>query len=95
MRLSKRIVQVSWWEDLVPDHWWVELGLVPPVGRAMLRKVLSSLSADRWGCVPALLVVWPSIGAYRELGGQMVASRKARANEDSPELLLPVSLSPQ
>ena len=25
----------------------------------MLRKTFRSLSADRWGCVPALLVIWP------------------------------------
>ena len=60
----------------------MELGLDPLVGRAMskgmsrggcgLRKSLCSLSADVWGCVPALLLVWPeesSTGAYRLLGG--------------------------
>ena len=50
-------------------HWWVELGLVPLVGRAIsrgvfrvgsrLRKTLGRLSADGWGYIPALLVVWP------------------------------------
>ena len=37
----------------------MDLGLVPLKGMAMLRKTLNSLSADRWGCVPVLLVVWP------------------------------------
>ena len=31
---SKGLVQTSWWEGLVPAHCWVELGLVPLVGRA-------------------------------------------------------------
>ena len=39
MRLSKRLVQASWWEGLVPAHWWVELGLAPLVGRAVSRGV--------------------------------------------------------
>ena len=61
-------VQASWWEGLVPALWWVELGLVPLVDRAMSRSVfwggcelsttLGSLSADEWGCVSVLLVVW-------------------------------------
>ena len=58
IRLSKRFVQVSWWDGLVPAQWWVQLGLVSLVGRAMLRKSLSHSSADRWHCVSALLVVW-------------------------------------
>jgi len=39
----------------------VELGLVPLKGRAMLRKNFNQLklSADGWGCIPVLLVVWP------------------------------------
>ena len=47
----------------------MELGLGPLVGRVTskdmcragcgLRKFLGSLSADGWGCVPTLLVVWP------------------------------------
>ena len=52
---------------VVPAHWWVELGLDPLLGMAVLEdgisvsrgdcgvgKSLSSLSADRWGRVPAL-----------------------------------------
>ena len=47
------------------------VGLVPLVGRAVLRDVfigscelsvaLGTLSADGWGCVPILLVVWPEV----------------------------------
>ena len=58
MRLSKRLVQASWWEGLVPVSWWVVLGLVHLVVRAMLRKTLRDLSADGWGCVFILFVVW-------------------------------------
>ena len=53
----------------MPDHCWLELDLVPQVGRAVangvfrggcgLRKTLGGLSADGWSCVTALLVVWP------------------------------------
>ena len=49
----------------------MELGLVPLVGRAMLwdmfwsdcelSMTLGSLSADGWGSVPVLLVVWPEV----------------------------------
>ena len=46
MRLSTRFVQSYYWESLVPACWWVELGLATLVGRAVLRKTLSSLSAD-------------------------------------------------
>ena len=66
-----RLVQASWWEGLVPVHWWVMLGLIPLVGRAMSRGVfrggcefsmtLGSLSADVWVCVPILLLVWPEV----------------------------------
>ena len=48
--------------------WWVGLDLVFLVGRAMaggvfwgvceLSVTLGSLSANGWGCVPVLLVVW-------------------------------------
>ena len=53
----------------MPAYWWVELGLVPLVGRAVSRGVfiggcelsmaLGTLSADGWVCVSILLVVWP------------------------------------
>ena len=52
----------------MPVFWWVGLDLVFLVGRAMsggvswgvgeLSMTLSSLSANGWGCVPVLLVVW-------------------------------------
>ena len=48
--------------------WWLGLDLVQLVGRAAsggvflsvceLSMTLGSLSANRWGCVPVLLVVW-------------------------------------
>lgn len=51
--------------------WWLKLGLVPLVIRALSRGVfrgacelimtLDSLSADTWGCVPTLLVGWPEM----------------------------------
>ena len=69
--MVQRLVQASWWEGLLPAPWWVELGLVPLVGRAMsrgafrgdfvLRKTLGRLSADGWGCVPTLFIVWPEV----------------------------------
>ena len=42
------------------DWLWRKLGLAL-VGRALLRKSLIQLSADRWGCAPSLLVVWPEM----------------------------------
>ena len=52
----------------MPVFWWVGLDLVFLVGRSMsggvfwgvcgLIMILGSLSANRWGCVPVLLVVW-------------------------------------
>ena len=58
----------------MPAHWWVELGLVPLVGRAMsrcmsrddfgLRTTLGSLSVDGWGYGPTLLVVWPEVSQH-------------------------------
>ena len=62
--------------------WWVELDLVPLMGRAAssgvflgvceLTMALGSLSANRLGCVPDSLVVWwevSSTGACWPLGG--------------------------
>ena len=62
--------------------WWVELDLVFLVGRVVsggmfwavcdLIMILASLSANGWGCVPVLLVLWhgaSSIGACWPLGG--------------------------
>ena len=52
----------------MPVFWWVGLDLVFLLGRAMssgvfggvcdLIMILGSLSANGWGCVSVLLVVW-------------------------------------
>ena len=52
----------------MPVFWWMRLDLVFLVGRSMsggvfwgvcaLTMILGSLSANGWGCVPVLLVVW-------------------------------------
>ena len=36
-------------------------------GPCGFRKSLGGLSADGWGCVPALLVVWPEVSHYWNL----------------------------
>ena len=55
MRLSKRLVQVSWCRSL----WWAEpCQGVCLASSCVLRKTLSCPSADGCGCVPALLVAW-------------------------------------
>ena len=61
----------------MPAYWWVELSLDPLVGMAIsrgmyrdgyeLKNSLGILSADRWGCVPALLVVWPEASQHWSL----------------------------
>ena len=66
----------------MPVFWWVGLDLVFLVGRSAsggvlwgvceLNMILGSLSANGWGCVPVLLVVWhgaSSTGVYWLLGG--------------------------
>ena len=68
----------------MPLFWWVGLDLVFLVGRATssgvfwgvcdLIMILGSLSANGWGCVPVLLVVWHGsssmelAGCWVELG---------------------------
>ena len=52
----------------MPVFWWVGLDLVFLVGKSALggvfwgvcefSMILGSLSANGWGCVPDLLVVW-------------------------------------
>ena len=52
----------------MPEFWWMRLDLVFLVGRPTsggvlwdvcgLIMILGSLSANAWGCVPVLLVVW-------------------------------------
>ena len=66
----------------MPVFWWMRLDVVFLVGRAAsssvfycvceLIMILGSLSANGWGCVPVLLVVWhevSSTGACWPLGG--------------------------
>ena len=66
----------------MPVFWWMRLDLVFLVGRTMsggvfwgvcdLIMILGSLSANGWGCVPVLLVVWhgvSSTGVCLSLGG--------------------------
>ena len=53
--------------------WWMRLDLVFLVGRIAsggvfwhvyeLNMILGSLSANGWGCVPALLVVWHGVSS--------------------------------
>ena len=81
VKLTQGLVHAFWQEGLLPAHWWVEVSLVPLVGRAVSRGVfrcgcgfrttLSSLSADAWGCVPPCWLSGlrqPSIGACSLLG---------------------------
>ena len=52
----------------MPVFWWMRVDLVFLVGRTVsghvfwgvceLNMILGSLSANGWGCVPVLLVVW-------------------------------------
>ena len=57
----------------MPVLWWVKLDLVFLVGRPVscgvfwdvceLSMILGSLSANGWGCVPVLLVVWNGVSS--------------------------------
>ena len=57
----------------MPVFWWMRLDLVPLVGRSTsggvfwgvcdLIKILASLSANAWVCVPVLLVVWHRVSS--------------------------------
>ena len=82
MKLVQGLAEASWWEGPVSSYWWVELGFVPLVGRAMsrgvfvggycVRRTLDSLSADEWVCVPPCWLFSlrsPSTRACRLLGG--------------------------
>ena len=66
----------------MPVFWWMRLDLFCLLGRTESSSVswgvceiimtLGSLSANGWGCVPVLLVVWhgvSSTGAYWPLCG--------------------------
>ena len=59
----------------------------------MFSKTLICLSADVWGCVPSLLVVWPEVTQHWSL--QAKASGRAYTNKYIPDLLLPLLLAPQ
>ena len=55
----------------MPVFWWMRLDLVFLVGRTVsggmfwgvcdFIMILGSLSANGWGCVPVLLVVWHKV----------------------------------
>ena len=57
----------------MPVFWWMRLDLVFLVGRTASRGVfrgvcdlimiLGNLSANGWGCVPVLLVVWDRVSS--------------------------------
>ena len=57
----------------MPVFWWMRLDLVFLVGRTTsggvfwgvceLIMILGSLSANVWGCVPVLLVVWHRVSS--------------------------------
>ena len=66
----------------MPVFWWMRLDLFFLVDRTTsgglfwgacdLIMILGSLSANRWGCVPVLLVVWHRVSkteAYWSLSG--------------------------
>ena len=66
----------------------------------MLRKTLRTLSAEGCGCVPALFGLRSQHWSLKAvvgpgLGEKIAASSRAHANEHSPELPPPLSLSPQ
>ena len=57
----------------MPVFWWIRLYLVFLVGKTTsdgvfwgvcdLIMILGSLSANGWGCVPVLLVVWHRVSS--------------------------------
>ena len=57
----------------MPVFWWMRLDLVFLVGKSTsggvfssvcdLIIILGSLSANGWGCVPVLLVVWHGVSS--------------------------------
>ena len=73
LRLVQWVVYDSWWRGLVPVFWWMRLDLIFLVGRTAssgvfwgiceLIMILGSLSANGWGCVPVLLVVWHRVSS--------------------------------
>ena len=82
--------------------WWVGLDLVFLVGRAAsgggflgvcdLSMFLGSLSANGWGCVPVLLIVWDgasSTGTWRAIGWSWVLVLRRRSLGE----LLPIDIT--
>ena len=73
LRFVQWIVLSSWWRGLVPLFWRMRLDLIFLVGRTTsggafwgvceLIMILGSLSANGWGCVPVLLVVWHRVSS--------------------------------
>ena len=61
MRLVQGLVQASWWEGLMPTHWWVELGLVSLVGRVVSRVVFIG-GIHKIPCSHATIKVWAASG---------------------------------
>ena len=67
------VVSASWWRGLVPVFWCMRLDLVFLVHMTMyggefwgvcdLIMIFGSLSANGWGCVPVLLVVWHRVSS--------------------------------
>ena len=78
--------------------WWIRLDLVFLVGRTAsggvfwgvceLIMIVGSLSANGWGCVPLLLVVWHGVSNFGfagrwmdlDLSVEMDISRRALAD---------------
>ena len=69
---------------------WEKLGLAL-VGRALVSKALTQLSADGWGRTPSLLVVRPSPRVSSLYGRVNVDLQRTYTKEDLPGLLLPES----
>ena len=91
MRLSKRLVQVSWWEGLVVGRADCCSG-----GQSSVKLSSIWLLIGRAGYPPCWLfgLRQPNIGVYLgSLVELMADSGRSHAKEYFPELLLPVSLS--
>ena len=82
------------------ELWWVELSLFPLMGRVTsggefwgvceFHMILGILSADGWGCVPVLLVVWHEVystGACKQLGGARSCCQDGYLQESTHKLI--------
>lgn len=104
MRLSLQRLAGFLVGGLAPVSWWVVLGLVRLVVRAMLRKTLCDLSAGMGGAVFqscwsfGLQVSW-HLEPFRLLNGAKVVGRNSSLQEDSHQCMLiktaAVSLFPE